>query len=648
MKRRSCPNLLSASRRLLRLLRRMAGAAVMTYSAAAAGASAAAEARSCDDATFYDVVAETTWVTVDVRPAGGTRGLRDAIRNAHAAYPDRPVRVRLAPGTYADTLGSEIFLQRLLRSAEAPLAVVAADPRPNATVLGHGLNLLHVRHVAIDGLTIGPSQVGPWDGTRHADPQPLQAGAGIQVAGVALNGRANGAPGGVLDPNVYGRFDPSHHIVIRRVTVQNLFGRDEPDAVRAEGHSMDGMKFNQAQDVWVTDSTVVQTSRHGIDNVGVHRGVFCRNLIAENGGGLGIEAKGGSVDVLVEANTFYRVRRVELGGEDTDATYYFSADGRWDYEALRTVVRNNVIVDARESALEFSGCVDCTAIGNTIVFSAAYVPPRNGGDAVRTHDSRILAAAEGAGSDCQTWDPQRQDHVTVNPCWGVGANAPAPVGRALVTRNARVLDNLFVSHAGHWSFGIDAVQPCPLNATPGAQPVAMAGNRWWNAGRGLATEACTAADTPALAAMPLDAVPPDRTSPRTLGASLIDAALPRSTFLGDAAARGVRTGDASAGRADRLGAPRIGAQDPPGAVVSTEPGADRVFALAHRSYPQWFGPGSRSAWLEGWYFRHHAAAQTYIAARAGRLFVLGPDFGPDVVDLGPLAPWLQQARDAGY
>lgn len=619
------------------------GGLLATPASALGALPVATEARSCDDRLFVDAVDEADWVTIDVLPGGGTRGVRDAIRQGHASHPDRPVRIRLAPGVYADNLGSEIFAQRLLRSATAPLALVATDPRPDATVLGHGLNLLHVRYVVIDGVTIGPARVGAWDGTRHADPQPLQAGAGIQVAGVALNGRSDGAPGGVIDWNVYGRFEASHHIVVRRVTVQNLFGRDEPDAVRAEGHSMDGMKFNQAHDVWVSDSAVVQTSRHGIDNVGVHRAVFCRNLIAENGGGLGIEAKGGSLDVLVDGNTFYRVRRVELGGEETDATYYYSADGRWDYEALRTVVRNNVIVDARESALEFSGCVDCAAVANTIVFTAGYVPPRNGGDALRTHDSRILGAGDGAGSDCQTWDPARQDCVTVDPCWGVGSRAPAPVNRALITRNATVLDNLFVSHAGHWSQGIDAVKPCPLNATPGAAAIAVAGNRWWNQGLGLATEACTPMESPTLASAPLLPVTPDRSSLARLASTLTDAAVP-----GPMPGAGVRSGDGRAGLADRLGAPRAGNADAPGAIVSAQPDADRLFGYAHRTYPQWFGTGSTSATIDGWYFRHHAPAQSYIAVRAGRLFILGPDFGPDVVDLGPIDAWMSLAREAGH
>ena len=297
-------------------------------------------AAGCQDVAFVDVIAESAWVNLDLVPAQGTAGVRDALRQAQSQYAGRPVRIRLAPGHYTDNLGSEIFAQALWRSDAAPLWLTATDPRPNATVLGQGLNLLAVSYVAIDGLTIGPAQVGAWDGRRHAAPGPLQAAAGIHVAGAALDGARAGASGQNLNLQVYGRFLPSHHVLMRRVTVQNLFGDDERDAETAEGHDMDGMKFNQVQDLWVLDSRVDRTSRHGIDNVGVHRAAFCRNLVARNGGGMGIEAKGGSVDVLYDSNSFYRVRRVELGGEETDAVYYFSLDGRWDYEALRTVARN--------------------------------------------------------------------------------------------------------------------------------------------------------------------------------------------------------------------------------------------------------------------------------------------------------------------
>jgi hypothetical protein len=395
----------------------------------------------CHDDSFVDALPDAAWVNIDLQPAQGTGGIRDALRRAQAEYPNQPVRVRLAPGSYADTLGNEVFVQALWRTAAAPLWLQAADGRPGATVLGHGLNLLGVSYVAIDGVTIGPSSVGAWNGQRHADPQPLQAAAGIHVAGVALDARRSAVAGGALDLGVYGRYRASNHVLVRGVTVQNLFDPLERDAETSDSQSMDGMKFNQVQDLWVLDSRVLQTTRHGIDNVGVHRAAFCRNVVSRTGGGLGFEAKGGSVDVLVDGNLFHRVRRVELGGEETDATYYFSSDGGWDHEARRITLRNNLIIDAREAALEFSGCQDCAAISNTIYFSPDYQPPRDGesiygGDAIRVHDSRILGADDGAGSDCQYWDEALQDHVTVDPCWGVGARAPAPVNRVLRSATA--------------------------------------------------------------------------------------------------------------------------------------------------------------------------------------------------------------------
>ncbi len=613
-----------------------------------------APAATCQDPLFVDAIADSAWVNIDVLPVLGTAGVREALRNAERLHPQRPVRIRLAPGRYADNLGSEIYAQRLLRGPSNPIWLVATDHRPNATVLGHGINLLGVSYLAIDGVTIGPATVGAWNGSRHADPQPLQAAAGVHVAGAALNARSNALKGGTLDSTVYGRYEPSHHVVVRRVTVQNLFNPDERDAETSESQGMDGMKFNQVQDLWVLDSTVSQTTRHGIDNVGVHRAAFCRNLVSQTGGGLGIEAKGGSIDVLYESNTFYRVRRVELGGEETDATYYFSADGRWDYEALRTVARNNLIVDAREAALEFSGCIDCAAVGNTILYTAAYRPPSAGGtiyggDAIRVHDSRVLGAGDGAGSDCQTWDATAQDYVTVDPCWGVGSRAPAPVNRVLRSDNVLVANNVFASERPMFVQGTDATLSCPLNISGGTARLSFDGNYWWNGGQGVANPGCTTlpegsrsrlpgagASTSPLAGSAVDASTTAR-----LGATIVAAALPRAS----APLSGMQLVLPQMAAHDRLGAPRNGHV---GAVASAEAVSDRVFNVAERLYPQWFVAGSISQWVQGYYLRYSPATQAYIGSAGGRLYVLGPAFGPQVLDLGPLGPWLTVASEAGY
>ncbi len=624
----------------------------LLFAALALTLSGASLAATCTEAAFVDTIAESAWVNLDLTPTQGTRGVRDALRQAQSQHPAQPVRIRLAPGAYADNLGGEIFAQRLLRTAANPIWLQATDPRPNATVLGQGLNLLGVSYLAIEGLTIGPETVGAWNGSAHADPQPLQAAAGIHVAGAAKNGRANANQGGVLNPAVYGQFEPSHHILVRRVTIQNLFGRDERDGETSESQNMDGMKFNQVTDLWVLDSSVRQTTRHGIDNVGVHRAAFCRNVVAQSGGGLGIEAKGGSVDVLYESNTFYRVRRVELGGEDTDATYYFSADGRWDYEALRTVARNNLIVDAREAAMEFSGCQDCVAVGNSVVFTAGYQAPSAGGevfggDALRAHDSRVLAAPDGAGSDCQTWDESAQDYVTVDPCWGVGANAPAPINRVLRNANPTVVNNLFSAEGGSFGRGGGAVVPCPLNASGGNAPISFNANYWWNGGQALPVATCSPLSEGAASRFPGGSAPIvggalDASSTARLTASILDALAPRagSPLLGMAIAH------PSQAAYDRLGAPRGNAV---GALVNVDARADRVFSFAERFYPQFFPGHVPSTVLSGYYVRHYPAAQNYIGAANGRLYLLGPSLtGGQVQDYGALDGWMATVRAAGH
>ncbi|MFO0555379.1 MAG: right-handed parallel beta-helix repeat-containing protein [Polyangiaceae bacterium] len=455
---------------------------------------------SCATALFVDAIAESAWVNLDVAPAEGTAGIRQALETANAEHPSEPVRIRLAPGTYADNLGGEIYAQHIQRTETTPLWIVATDPTPNATTVGHGFNLVGISYVAIEGITVGPAVVGAWNGSSHADPQPLYTQAGVHVAGAAIAGGTSATlPNGQLDTSVYGRYEPSHHVIVRHMTIQNLFPTEDESGEKALSIDNDGMKFNQVENLWVIDNTVTQTSRHGIDNVGVHSAAFCGNVITRNGNGLGIEAKGGSYDVVFESNVFYRVRRVALGGEATDATYYFSVDGAYDYEGRAIVARNNVIIDARESALQFGGCAGCAALDNTILFTPDYVPPltesgdANGGDGIRITDSAVLSSDEGAGSDCVSWDETAQDYVYTEVCWGVGSNAPAPVGRAMMSRDNRSINNAFVSMSGIWSndFGSTnpspSTVPCPMvGYTAAPELFAEANyNYWFNNGKPL-------------------------------------------------------------------------------------------------------------------------------------------------------------------
>lgn len=450
--------------------------------------------------TFIDAIDAGAFHDIELTPEGGMAALLAEMERLRSEELDTPVRLRLAPGDYAPTdVGSgEIYVKGLERPAQAPLLIQAVDGTPNATRLGQGFNLVAVSYLAFDGLTIGPATVGAYGSVGqceeagscyHDAPKPLAAQAGIHVSGTAVDPSASGLRDGHLDFAIYGRYRPAHHVVVRNVTVQNIFGDDEPSGVGAAGGGSDGIKFNQAADVWVIASRVRQTSRHSVDNVGVHGGCFQGNVLASSGQGLGIEAKGGSVDVTFEGNVIVDVRRVEIGGENTDATYYWSAEEpgsteHYAYEGRRIVARNNVIIDAREGALEFSGCHECAAVQNTVVFRAGFDLGSGGGDAVREVDSHVNR--EGAGTDCTPLDGE-----TLESCWGVGAYpadlvpVPGEPGESRVLANAgnTLAGNLFMTEDALWGPALNPYNHPNSSHAFGFTRVDV--NYWYNGGAAL-------------------------------------------------------------------------------------------------------------------------------------------------------------------
>ena len=442
---------------------------------------------------FVDAIAEGAWLNVELGPEGGMRALADELARLATQDRDRPVRVRLKPGDYAPTdIGrGEIYLEDLQRAAGTPVLVQALDPAPNATRLSQGFTLVGVSFLAFDGLTIGPAAVGTWHGSDfcngsncyHDAPKPLAAEAGFHVSGTAIAPESAGLKNGHLDFTVYGRYAPSHDIIIRRATIQNLFADDEESGANAAGGGSDGIKFNQAADVWVIDSRIRQTSRHGIDNVGVHRGCFLGNTIVDTGVGLGIEAKGGSIDVTFDGNTFINVRRVEVGGEKTDATFYWSAEEpgtplHYAYEGRRIVARNNLIVDSREGAIEFSGCHDCAAVNNTVFYRRDFFSEGWG----RRARGRLPDQHRRGGLRLRQAQRRRDRGVLgVGPYPADLVQLPGENGQSRVFSNARntLGNNLFLNASGAW--GLDLApynHPNPEHSFGFAK---VDYNHWWNA-----------------------------------------------------------------------------------------------------------------------------------------------------------------------
>jgi hypothetical protein len=453
-------------------------------------------------ANFLDAVAPETWVTISIEAASGMQGLVNALAQAAAIW-EQPVRVRLGAGSYAATSDEQpvVSLRGPARRPAAPLVIEAVDRRPDATTLTQGLAFIGGSYFALDGLTFGPAAVGAFHGSDfcqpgscyHEPPRPLQAPAAITIAGTALAPETAGENSGRIDFAVYGRYAPAHHILIRRVTIQNLFGDDEPSGVGAAAASADGIALSHAADVWIVDSRIRQIARHAIDAVAVHGACVRGNFIAEVGSGLPLGARGGSIDVTFDGNILYDVRRLELGGVYSDAVAHWSVEPpgsalHYAYEARRLVARNNFVVDARQGGLGFAGCHECAAVGNSIVFRAGFDLASGGGDAVREADSAINRWD--ASSSCLGAEGQ-----LVDPCWGVGAHpaelVPAPAelggldeGRSRVLPNgANVLaNNLFVSADGFWGPDFNPYR-AELAASTGLREVDH--NYWWNGGAPL-------------------------------------------------------------------------------------------------------------------------------------------------------------------
>jgi hypothetical protein len=129
-----------------------------------------------------------------------------------------------------------------------------------------------------------------------------------------------------------------------------------------------------------------------IDGVGVRHGICRGNDVHDpKPGAHGIFYKGGSSNVVIEKNLVRGIRgnvALQIGG-NTGAQYFDPANG--DHEVVNQVVRNNVIVDCNDTAIEFRGAKGAKVYHNTIitqttyaVFQFAYGFTKSGGESSNT------------------------------------------------------------------------------------------------------------------------------------------------------------------------------------------------------------------------------------------------------------------------
>lgn len=380
---------------------------------------------ACGGPLFIDAIASWKEVVVD---GGGMDAIRSAISTSDVT---KATRITVKAGTYN---GQCLYVEDHLRDAKSPLWLRAEGVVQIDCTDGNGqaVAFAHSSYIAFDGFTIGPATGYYGDSAVHIAGSPVHP----------------------EDSAHYGEFLPSHHVIVRNLTARNLNrgpdGDGNPDSY--ESGCCDAVKSNQAEYIWVLDSTVSRTARHGFDNVGVHHAYFCHNTLTDMvGAGFAMEAKGGSNDILFQQNMVRRARRrgIVLGGEGSDNVYMWPWDAK--YEGTAEIARDNIVLDAAEGGLGFYGCRGCTAIGNSVWITKGY--------STAPHDLFRLASSTIEGST-SLWSPPRR------------------AGELLRNGDNRVIDNLFGDAA--------AALDCAMNANDnGVDGLTMSHNSFWNGGKAL-------------------------------------------------------------------------------------------------------------------------------------------------------------------
>lgn len=173
---------------------------------------------------------------------------------------------------------------------------------------------------------------------------------------------------------------PAEHIILRGLTI----------AGSGSGGNNDCIKLSGVDRFFVLDSEVWGCNRGEIiDMVGCHDGYIAGNYFHEPVQS-GVQAKGGSADILIHANVFADIpgRGVNAGGS-TGLEFFRPLDA--PHEATRIRVIGNVFLRTVGGTVAFVGCDDCTFAQNTVIepktwvarilqenTAARFVPSRNG------------------------------------------------------------------------------------------------------------------------------------------------------------------------------------------------------------------------------------------------------------------------------
>jgi hypothetical protein len=184
----------------------------------------------------------------------------------------------------------------------------------------------------------------------------------VVVEGFTLRGAATHG----INIDDGGSYDtPTEHLVLRGLTI----------AGAGSGGNNDCIKLSGVDRFFVLDSEAWGCNRGEIiDMVGCHEGFIAGNYFHEPVAS-GVQAKGGSADILIHGNIFAHIpgRAVNAGGS-TGLEFFRPIDA--PYEAARIRVLANVFIgngSTSGASIAYVGCDACVFAHNTIVEPRTWV-----------------------------------------------------------------------------------------------------------------------------------------------------------------------------------------------------------------------------------------------------------------------------------
>jgi hypothetical protein len=247
---------------------------------------------------------------------GNAGDLRNALRNAKPGD-----TVTLAAGNY----GNGLYLTKVNGTKEKPIIITGADAKTPPVFAGgrEGIHLSDCNYVVLRN---------------------------VKVTGCSGNG-VNADDGGSFDTLSVG-------VAFENVTIENIGPKGNFDGLKLSG--LDGFR--------VSGCTFSGWGGSAIDMVGCHDGVIekCK-FIGKKGysQSSGIQAKGGSEDVVIRRNFFKAAgsRAINIGG--STGLKYFRPKLR-DYEARAIIVEGNHFVGSM-APIAYVTSIDCVVRYNTFV-----------------------------------------------------------------------------------------------------------------------------------------------------------------------------------------------------------------------------------------------------------------------------------------